>query len=78
MAALLARLADDGVRTFDQWGVVEADAAGRGRVVGRLQRLQAHVRRPPLRHPGTFDLVLDPLWYRVREWRDRARAERGA
>ena len=27
----------------------------------------------PIRHPGTFDLVLDPTWHRLREFRERVR-----
>ena len=78
MAALLERLADDGVRTFDQWGVVEADARGADPSWAGFSAFKRTFGGQPLRHPGTFDLVLDPLWYRLREWRDRARAERSA
>lgn len=76
MAALLPRLAGDGVRTFDQWGVVEADAAGADPSWAGFSAFKRTFGGQPLRHPGTFDLVLDPLWYRLREWRDLARAER--
>ncbi len=77
MAALLARLADDGVRTFDQWGVVEADEADADASWAGFSAFKRTFGGTPVRHPGTFDLILDPLWYRLREWRDRARAERG-
>ena len=76
MAALLARLADDGVQTFDQWGVVEADTPAADASWAGFSAFKRTFGGQPLRHPGTFDLVLDPLWYRLREWRDRARAGR--
>jgi peptidoglycan pentaglycine glycine transferase (the first glycine) len=66
MATMLRGLAADGCTTVDMWGVVEpddttADPAWRGfsdfkRTFGGL----------PLRHPGLFDLVTDPIWYRIR------------
>ena len=72
MATMLRTLAADGCATVDMWGVVEpddtaADPAWRGfsdfkRTFGGL----------PLRHPGLFDLVTDPFWYRLRETRVRA------
>jgi len=77
MAVLLARLAEDGVRTLDQWGVVETDTTAADASWAGFSAFKRTFGGQPLRHPGTFDLVLDPLWHRVREWRDRARAERG-
>jgi peptidoglycan pentaglycine glycine transferase (the first glycine) len=71
MAAMLRTLAADGCPTVDMWGVVEpddttADPAWRGfsdfkRTFGGL----------PLGHPGLFDLVTDPLWYRIRALREQ-------
>jgi hypothetical protein len=31
----------------------------------------------PLRHPGTYDLVIDPTWNRIRDWRERLRGLTG-
>ena len=78
MATMLRTLAADGCTTVDMWGVVEpddttADPAWRGfsdfkRTFGGF----------PLRHPGLFDLVTDPFWYRVRDLRSRlSRARHG-
>lgn len=71
MATVLRALAADGCTSVDMWGVTEpddttADPAWRGfsdfkRTFGGF----------PLRHPGLFDLVTDPLWYRLREARLR-------
>jgi lipid II:glycine glycyltransferase (peptidoglycan interpeptide bridge formation enzyme) len=71
MATMLRTLAADGCTTVDMWGVVEpddatADPAWRGfsdfkRTFGGL----------PLRHPGLFDFVTDPFWYRIRAARER-------
>jgi lipid II:glycine glycyltransferase (peptidoglycan interpeptide bridge formation enzyme) len=71
MATVLRALAADGCTTVDMWGVVEpddttADPAWRGfsdfkRTFGGF----------PLRHPGLFDLITDPLWYRLRAVRER-------
>ena len=64
-------LAADGCRSLDLWGVIEAtdeathpDAAG----YSRFKRKFGGV---PLRHPGTFDLIVNPAWYRLRDLRER-------
>ncbi|HTS14116.1 MAG TPA: peptidoglycan bridge formation glycyltransferase FemA/FemB family protein [Candidatus Sulfotelmatobacter sp.] len=74
MAALLQRLADDGVHTFDQWGVVESGGDGPDPAWAGFSAFKRTFGGQPLRHPGTFDLVIDPVWYRLREWRDRVRS----
>jgi len=56
---------------------VEADAAGADPSWAGFSAFKRTFGGQPLRHPGTFDLVLDPPWYRVREWRDGVRGERG-
>lgn len=74
MAAMMNALAADGVRWLDLWGVhdsrdPEADptwlgfSAFKRRFGGRV-----------LRHPGTFDLVVSPTWYALRDLRERLRA----
>ena len=77
MATVLRTLAADGCTTADMWGVVEpddttADPAWRGfsdfkRTFGGF----------PLRHPGLFDLVTDPFWYRLRQARTLMARRRG-
>ncbi|MGH2455619.1 MAG: lipid II:glycine glycyltransferase FemX [Candidatus Limnocylindria bacterium] len=71
MAAMLRALAADGCRSVDLWGVVEpddphADPAWRG-----FSDFKRTFGGEPLRHPGLFDLVTDPFWYRLRELRSR-------
>ena len=73
LAATMRALADDGVRTLDLWGVVEpgdpeADAAWAG-----FSAFKRQFGGEPLRHPGTFDLVIDPLFHRLRDLRERLR-----
>jgi lipid II:glycine glycyltransferase (peptidoglycan interpeptide bridge formation enzyme) len=73
MAGLVGALADAGVATLDLWGVREPDDPS---VDARWEGFSLFKRRfggAPLRHPGTFDLVIDPLWDRLRELRDRLR-----
>ncbi len=69
MAEMLRTLAADGCRTVDMWGVVEpddhkADPAWKG-----FSDFKRTFGGTPLRHPGLFDLVTNPFWYRVREVR---------
>lgn len=71
MAAMLKALAADGCRSVDMWGVVEpddpdADPSWRG-----FSDFKRTFGGSPLRHPGLFDLVTDPFWYRLRATRER-------
>jgi lipid II:glycine glycyltransferase (peptidoglycan interpeptide bridge formation enzyme) len=73
LAATMRELAADGVSTFDLWGVAEpgdpeADAEWAG-----FSGFKRQFGGQPLRHPGTFDLVIDPLLYRLRDLRERIR-----
>jgi lipid II:glycine glycyltransferase (peptidoglycan interpeptide bridge formation enzyme) len=73
LAATMRELAADGVRTFDLWGVVEpgdpdADSGWAG-----FSGFKRQFGGVPIRHPGTFDLVVDPLWYRLRDLREGLR-----
>ena len=73
LSATMRALAEDGARTLDLWGVVEpgdpeADAAWAG-----FSAFKRQFGGEPLRHPGTFDLVIDPLFYRLRDLRERFR-----
>jgi lipid II:glycine glycyltransferase (peptidoglycan interpeptide bridge formation enzyme) len=73
LAATMRELAADGVHAFDLWGVVEpgdpeAEAAWAG-----FSGFKRQFGGQPLRHPGTFDLVIDPLFYRLRDLRERIR-----
>jgi lipid II:glycine glycyltransferase (peptidoglycan interpeptide bridge formation enzyme) len=71
MATVLRTLAADGCKTVDMWGVVEpddpdADPAWRG-----FSDFKRTFGGTSLRHPGLFDLVTDPFWYRLRAARER-------
>ncbi|MEX0710191.1 MAG: peptidoglycan bridge formation glycyltransferase FemA/FemB family protein [Chloroflexota bacterium] len=66
MAHLLRALAADACTAVDMWGVVDtADpkADPRWKGFSDFKRTFGGI---PLRHPGLFDLVTDPLWYRIR------------
>jgi lipid II:glycine glycyltransferase (peptidoglycan interpeptide bridge formation enzyme) len=73
LAATMRALAADGVRTLDLWGVVEpGDPDADGEWAG-FSAFKRQFGGEPLRHPGTFDLVVDPLFYRLRDLRERLR-----
>ncbi len=69
MATMQRALAADGVRTLDMWGVVEPDDAAADPAWQGFSAFKRTFGGEPLRHPGTFDLVIDPFWYRLREAR---------
>ncbi|MEO5918559.1 MAG: peptidoglycan bridge formation glycyltransferase FemA/FemB family protein [Candidatus Limnocylindrales bacterium] len=76
MAAAMHALAGDGVRWFDLWGVhdprdPEADESWHG-----FSAFKRRFGGRELRHPGTFDLVVSPAWYFVRDLRERLRGGR--
>jgi len=73
MATMLRFLAADGCMMVDLWGVTEpddttADPAWRG-----FSDFKRTFGGTPLRHPGLYDLVTDPFWYRLRAIRERIR-----
>jgi len=73
LAGTMRELAASGVRTFDLWGVIEPgdpDAEAEWAGFSGFKRQFGGV---PLRYPGTFDLVIDPLFYRLRDLRERIR-----
>lgn len=73
MAHLLRALAADGCTAVDMWGVVDtADPKADPRWKG-FSDFKRTFGGTPLRHPGLFDLVTDPMWYRVRGLRDALR-----
>ncbi len=73
LSATMRALAEDGVRTLDLWGVVEpgdpdADASWAG-----FSAFKRQFGGVPLRHPGTYDLVISPAWNTIRDLRERLR-----
>jgi peptidoglycan pentaglycine glycine transferase (the first glycine) len=74
MAALQRGLRDAGTASLDLWGVRERDD---DTVDATWEGFSVFKRRfggTPLRHPGTFDIVIDPTWNRIRDLRERVRS----
>jgi lipid II:glycine glycyltransferase (peptidoglycan interpeptide bridge formation enzyme) len=71
MAALQRRMAADGVRTLDLWGVVEPDDPTADPAWEGFSAFKRTFGGEPLRHPGTFDLVIARWWHAAREARRR-------
>ena len=71
MAALQRRMAADGVRDLDLWGVVEADDPTADPAWEGFSAFKRTFGGTSLRHPGTFDLVIDRWWHAAREARQR-------
>lgn len=71
MGALLEALGDDGVTAFDLWGVAEPDDPESDPSWAGFSAFKRKFGGRPLRHPGTFDLVIDPVWFWIREARER-------
>jgi lipid II:glycine glycyltransferase (peptidoglycan interpeptide bridge formation enzyme) len=73
MAALQRSLREAGTRTLDLWGVAERDDES---VDASWQGFSLFKRRfegTTLRHPGTFDVVIDARWNQLRDLRERLR-----
>ena len=71
MASLQRSLREAGTRTLDLWGVREpgdptADQGWEG-----FSLFKRRFDGAPLRHPGTFDLVIDTRWNRLRDVHER-------
>lgn len=73
LGAAMEALAADGAMTLDLWGVVELDEEAAHPDAAGYSRFKRKFGGRPLRHPGTFDLVVDPRWYRLRDVRERLR-----
>lgn len=74
MGATMEALAASGARTLDLWGVAESDDGAPGSWSG-FSAFKRRFGGTPLRHPGTFDLVIDRFWYTIRDLRERGRGE---
>jgi lipid II:glycine glycyltransferase (peptidoglycan interpeptide bridge formation enzyme) len=72
MGATMEALAADGVKTLDLWGVAESDEAAPESWAG-FSAFKRRFGGTPVRHPGTFDLVVDRFWYKIRDVRERTR-----
>lgn len=71
MGAVLEALVSDGVTAFDLWGVAEPDDPTSDPSWAGFSAFKRKFGGRPLRHPGTFDLVIDPVWWWIREARER-------
>ncbi len=71
--ACVEALAADGRETLDLWGVVEPGDAPAEPGWAGFSLFKRGFGGSPLRHPGTFDLVLSPAWYALRDLRERLR-----
>ena len=67
MAALQRALRESGTRSLDLWGVREPDDSRPWTRPGKASASSSDASLgTPLRHPGTFDLVIDARWNRIR------------
>ncbi len=73
MAELQRALREAGTTSLDLWGVREADDETVDRSWEGFSVFKRRFKGTPLRHPGTFDIVIDPTWNRIRDWRERLR-----
>ena len=71
MGALLRAHRDAGSRSFDLWGVRERDDPTVKEAWEGFSLFKRRFGGTPVRHPGTFDLVIDPFWHAVRDIRER-------
>ncbi|HLA17123.1 MAG TPA: peptidoglycan bridge formation glycyltransferase FemA/FemB family protein [Candidatus Limnocylindrales bacterium] len=71
MAAAMSALASDGVKTLDMWGVAEPDDPAADPAWEGFSLFKRRFGGAPVRHPGTFDLVIDRPLYVLRDARER-------
>ena len=71
--ACIEALAADGRETLDLWGVVEPGDTPAEPGWAGFSLFKRGFGGSPVRHPGTFDLVLSPAWYAIRDLRERLR-----
>lgn len=76
MAALQRSLREAGTRSLDLWGVREPDDPTVDPAWEGFSLFKRRFLGTPLRHPGTFDLVVDPRWNRIRDLREQFRRGR--
>jgi len=71
--ACIEALAGDGRETLDLWGVVEPGDESADPGWAGFSLFKRGFGGVPLAHPGTYDLVLSPAWYALRDIRERLR-----
>jgi len=73
MAELQRALREAGTVSLDLWGVREPDDETVDVAWEGFSVFKRRFNGTPLRHPGTFDIVIDPTWNRIRDWGERLR-----
>lgn len=73
MAELQRALREAGTTSLDLWGVREPDDASVDLSWEGFSVFKRRFKGTPLRHPGTFDIIIDPTWNRIRDVRERLR-----
>ena len=76
MAALQRALREAGTTSLDLWGVHEWDDAGAHPARQGSHAFKRAFGGTVLRHPGTFDIVVDPTSSRIRHLRERLSSAR--
>ena len=76
MAAAFDALAEDGVRTLDLWGVDDPDDPRQEPSWAGFGAFKRRFGGVDVRHPGTFDLVVDRGFWLIRDLRERLTARR--
>ncbi len=73
MAGLQRALREADTATLDLWGVREPDDETVDPSWEGFSLFKRRFGGTPMRHPGTFDIVVDPTWNRLRDLRERLR-----
>jgi len=73
MAGLQRSLREAGTSTLDLWGVREPDDESVDASWEGFSMFKRRFDGTPLRHPGTFDMIVDPTWNKIRDLRERLR-----
>lgn len=73
MAALQRGLREAGTGTLDLWGVREPDDDSVDPAWEGFSLFKRRFGGSRMRHPGTYDIVIDPTWNRIRDLRERIR-----
>jgi len=71
LSTLMRELAAAGGRTLDLWGVAEEGDPDADKSWAGFSAFKRSWGGTPLRHPGTFDLVIDRFWHALRDSRER-------
>jgi peptidoglycan pentaglycine glycine transferase (the first glycine) len=73
MAGLQRALREADTATLDLWGVREPDDDDVDPTWEGFSVFKRRFGGTPVRQPGTFDIVIDPTWNRIRDYRERLR-----